>query len=829
MVQQEKTSSSPLAGEEKKEISDASSSKSILPQEITDEMKQSYLDYSMSVIIGRALPDVRDGLKPVHRRVLYGMLQLGLAPQKPYRKSARIVGDVLGKFHPHGDSAVYDSLARMAQDFSLRYPLVDGQGNWGSIDGDSPAAMRYTEARLQKLAQELLQDLDKKTVKFVPNFDNSLKEPAVLPAKAPNLLINGSSGIAVGMATNIPPHNLKEVCDALIKLIDSPQTSLNELMEILPGPDFPTGSLILGQQGIRQAYQTGRGKILVRAKTEIEENQGNSNKKIIIIKEIPYLLNKSSLVEQIADLIRNKKIEGISDLRDESDREGIRVVIELKTGINPQLILNNLYQHTRLQETYGILLLALVNRQPKLLNLKSLMSEFIQHRRLVVRNRARFELKKAQQREHILAGLVIALDDIDKVVALIKASSSGQEAGEKLVQQYALTSLQAEAILEMKLQRLTSLEQESIKKEQVELVEKIKNLKEILADEKKILEIIKKELTHLKKDYGDDRRTQIIGEAKEIKKEALIKKEKVVITRTHRGYVKRVPLETYKEQKRGGKGIIATKTQEEDFVEDVFITHTHSSLLFFTNQGKVFWKKVYEVPQAGRTALGTPLINLIKLSQKERVTALIPVEKFSSQEDLFFVTQQGQVKKTALEEFSRPRQTGIKAITLKGDDNLVKVLKISSGQEVILASQQGKAIRFQDEQVSQMGRPARGVRGLKLSAQDKIVAAVVVDNSAQLLTISQKGLGKRTALNKYRQTNRSGKGIRNLKVTPKTGLVVSVLSVHKQDQIIILSKKGQAIKIPVANISQVGRNTQGVRLMRVGPGDQVVGAALINN
>ena len=796
----------------------------IIPRIIEEEMKTSYLAYSMSVIVGRALPDARDGLKPVHRRVLFSMQELGLLHNKSFRKSAKIVGEVMGNYHPHGDSAIYDTLVRMAQEFSLRYPLVNGQGNFGSVDGDGAAAMRYTEARLTAIAEELLADIDKETVPFVPNYDSSRKEPSVLPSKLPNLLINGSSGIAVGMATNIPPHNLHEICDAVIYLIKKPAADALELLPLVHGPDFPTGGIILGKSGIRDAYATGRGKITVRAKAVIEEVK---NRTRIIINELPYQVNKAELVEEIADLVRDKKVQGVTDLRDESDRDGMRVVLELKQGANSDVVLNQLFAHTRMQTTFGIIQLALVKNQPKVLTLKELIVEFILHRKDVVRKRTTYDLKEAEAKNHILEGLIIALDDIDNAIALIKASKSTEIARNGLMSKYKLSELQAQAILDMKLQKLTSLEQNKIREEQAELLKLIIDLKDILAKESRILAIITDELTALKEKYGDERRTQILdSEAGAIDDESLIKPEDMVVTVTHAGYVKRLPVDTYKQQNRGGKGIIATGTKEEDFVENLFIANTRSSILFFTNKGKVHWIKVYQVPEASRQAKGTAIVNVLQLEEGEKVQTFIPIPEFDDKKYLFFVTQKGTVKKTSLAEFSNPRKGGIIALGIDEGDSLVSVLLTDGKQDIIIATREGMAIRFNEDDVRSMGRTAFGVIGIKLK-DDIVIEAVLADPKKTLLSITEKGYGKRTPVDDYRLIGRGGVGVINFNITDKTGKVVAVKSVDLANEIMLISKNGIIIRTTVQEISEIGRNTQGVRVMRLDDGDEVMSAALV--
>jgi DNA gyrase subunit A len=809
---------------EKKQENSQKIQEKVVQKLIEEEMKSSYLDYSMSVIVGRALPDVKDGLKPVHRRILYAMQQMGMFHNKPFKKSARIVGEVLGKFHPHGDTAVYDSLVRMVQPFSLRYPLIRGQGNFGSIDGDRAAAMRYTEAKLSKLSEEMLKDIEKKTVKFVPNFDSSLKEPSFLPAKIPNLLVNGSSGIAVGMATNIPPHNLIEVADATIHLIDNPETGINDLMQFVKGPDFPTAGIISGTKGIKSAYATGRGRVVIKAKYNIEEGK---NSKRIIVSEIPYMVNKSLLLKEIADLVTDKKIRGISDLRDESDRNGMRVVIILKKDANQDIVINQLYKHTRLKTTFGVIMLALVDGQPKILNLSDLIQNYVDHRRAVVRKRTEFDLNKAEDRAHILEGLLIALGDIDNTVKMIKESKSADEAKKVLISKLEISEKQALAILDMRLQRLTGLEQEKIKKEHKELLELIEKLKTILADEKKILQIIKDELEELKKDYGDERRTEIVEEEEEeMIPEDLIKPENMVVTITHSGYIKRLPVATYKSQRRGGKGVIAAGTKEEDFVEDLFIANTHSYLLFFTNKGKVKWLKVYEIPESSRQSKGKAIINLLRLEEGEKITAFVPVREFKG--FLVMVTKKGVIKKTSLELFSRPRKGGIIALSLDSGDELISVRKTDGERNLIIATREGMAVRFSEKTLRPMGRTARGVRGIRLKREgDYVVEMVVGRENRTLLTVTEKGYGKRTPVADYRLINRGGSGVINIKCTEKNGKVVAVKSITDEDELMLISQKGIAIRVNAKSVSKIGRATQGVRVMRLAEGDKVVAAARI--
>jgi DNA gyrase subunit A len=802
----------------------AENKEKIVQKVIEDEMKTSYLDYSMSVIVGRALPDVRDGLKPVHRRILYAMYKMGMFHNKPFKKSARIVGEVLGKYHPHGDTAVYDSLVRMAQEWSLRYPLIRGQGNFGSIDGDSAAAMRYTEAKLSKLSEEMLQDIDKKTVKFVPNFDGSLKEPFFLPSKLPNLLINGSSGIAVGMATNIPPHNLNEVADAAAHLIDNPKASVGELIKFVKGPDFPTAGFISGVSGVKNAYATGRGRVIVKARTHIEEGK---TKKRIIVTEIPYMVNKSSLVEEIANLVNDGKVKGVSDLRDESSRKGMRIVITLKKDANPDVVLNQLMKHTRLKTTFGIIMLALVDGEPKVLNLKEVIKNYILHRRNVVRKRTKFDLRKAEDRAHILEGLLVALKDIDSTVKMIKQSKNAEEAKQVLISNLKITEKQSLAILDMRLQRLTGLEQEKIKKEHSELLVLIDKLKAILADEKKILKIIKDELTELKEKYGDERKTEIIEEEEEdIAPEALIKQERMVISITHSGYIKRQPIDVYKSQRRGGKGVIAATTKEEDFVEDLFLANTHSYVLFFTNKGKLKWLKVYEIPEAGRTAKGQAIVNLLRLSEGEKVTAYIPV-KGLEKGYLLMATKKGIVKKTALTEFSRPRKGGIVALSLKEEDELIGVKWTNGERKILIATRNGQAVKFDENNVRNMGRSAKGVRGVKLKEKDCVIGMVIANDERTLFTITENGYGKRTKISEYRLISRGGSGVKNIICSERNGKVVGVKSVKDEDELMLISKKGIGIRVPAKGISVVGRATQGVRVMKLSEGDKVAAVARV--
>jgi DNA gyrase subunit A len=802
----------------------AEASERILNRRIEEEMESSYIDYAMSVIVGRALPDVRDGLKPVHRRILYAMNEAGMTPDKPYKKSARIVGDVLGKYHPHGDTAVYDTIVRMAQDFSLRYPLVDGQGNFGSIDGDRAAAMRYTEVRLSKIATELLTDIDKDTVDFVPNYDDSLKEPRVLPAKLPNLLLNGSSGIAVGMATNMPPHNLTEVVDALTTIINNPETPVEELMETLTGPDFPTGGYILGRSGIREAYSTGRGKITLRAKAEIEEGEKRQR---ILVSEIPYMVNKSRLIESIADLVKDKKIEGISDLRDESDREGMRIVIELKTNSQADIVLNQLYKHTQMQTTFGIINLALINGQPVVHSLKELLDAYLAHRKEVVIRRTKFELEKAEKRAHILEGLRTALDSIDAVIKLIRGSKNAEVAKEGLMEDFALTDVQAQAILDMRLQRLTALEREKIDSEYEQLQKRIKHYREVLADPQMVLDIIQGELTELKDKYGDSRRTEIVEGELGIEDEDLIPVEDMIVTITNTGYIKRVPMETYRSQRRGGKGVIGMETKEEDFVEDLFVASTHDFVLFFTNLGKVHWLKVYRLPLTGRYSKGKAIVNLLELGGGEKVRATIPVSEFDSDRFIFFATKKGTVKKTYLSAYSRPRRGGIIAINLDSDDELISVKLTDGTQDIFMATKNGKAIRFSETDVRPIGRGTRGVRGIRLKKGDEVIGMDLAIDDSQILTITENGFGKRTFVSQYRQIRRGGQGVINIITDDRNGKAVSTKEVSGEEEIMVTTLDGIVIRTRVEEISVVGRNTKGVRIMRLKKGDLVVAVAKI--
>ncbi len=793
----------------------------IVPVAIEDEMKHSYIDYAMSVIVGRALPDVRDGLKPVHRRILYAMSELGLVHSKPHKKSARIVGEVLGKFHPHGDTAVYETLVRMVQDFSMRYPLVDGQGNFGSVDGDNAAAMRYTEARLAAIADELLGDIEKETVDFVPNFDESLQEPTVLPAKLPNLLLNGSSGIAVGMATNIPPHNLSEVIDGVVALIENPEITIKDLRKHIKAPDFPTGGAICGWNGIKDAYETGRGRLIVRAKAALESG---GKKEAIVITEIPYMVNKSNLIASIARLVEDKKIEGIYDLRDESDRDGMRVVVELKKDQNHQIVLNQLYKHTQLQETFGVIMLALVDGQPKVLNLKEMLQAYINHRVEVVTRRTQFELDKAEKRAHILEGLKIAIANLDKVIKIIRASKSPEEASAALIKNFKLTLVQAKAILEMQLQRLTALEREKIDEEYLELIKKIELYKSVLKSKKKVLEIIGEEIKALRKKSGDERRTQVVADETDIEIEDLIAEEDVLISISHSGYIKRIPVDQYRRQKRGGQGVTGAGMQEEDFIKQLFLASTHDNILFFTNTGRVYSRKAYEIPQASRIAKGKAIVNLLALGQEEKVTSCLQVKEFDEKLFLFMVTKNGSIKKTNLAAYAKPRQTGIVAMGLKSGDHLVDC-KITNGKnEIFLATRSGKSIRFKESEAREMGRTAAGVRGIRLDKKDEVISVELVDNEGSILTVTTKGFGKRTKFKDYRIQSRGGKGIINLKATAKNGHVVDILNVRDDDEIILMTTGGMVVRTSVESVRMCGRNTQGVHVIRLKDKDQVASA-----
>ena len=832
--------------------------KETLPANLEQEMRQSYLDYAMSVIVGRALPDVRDGLKPVHRRALYAMTDLGIAYNKPYKKSARVVGDVIGKYHPHGDTAVYDTIVRMAQDFSLRYPLVDGQGNFGSVDGDSPAAMRYTEIRLQKIAHEMLTDLDKETVDFGPNYDGNETQPLVLPTRFPNLLVNGSSGIAVGMATNIPPHNLTEVVSGCIELIDNPDATVEELMEYIPGPDFPTAAFINGKNGIVEAYKTGRGKIYMRARTHIETNESNG-KQSIIIDELPYMVNKARLIEKVADLVKNKKVEGITAIRDESDKSGMRAVIELRRGEVAEVILNQLFQQTQLQTVFGINMVALLNNQPRLFNLRDMLNEFVRHRCEVVTRRSIFDLRKSRVRAHILEGLALAISNIDEMIALIKNSANPAEAKEKMLDRvwkstdvkamidaagsvsclpddmdktlygllsdgYHLSEAQAQAILELRLHRLTGLEQDKIRSEYEEKLIQIAELIEILENPDRLREVIREELEAIRDEYGDERRTEIIEKKLDLSLEDLIAEEDLVVTLSHEGYAKSQPLSDYRAQRRGGKGKSAAKTKDDDFVEKLFVANTHDTILCFSTNGKVYWLKVYQLPQAGRTAKGKPLVNLLPLENEESITAILPVKGFEDGKFVFMATSDGTVKKTSLEQFSRPRANGIIAIDLVDGNQLVGVGLTEGSQDVMLFSTSGKAIRFAEQNVREMGRTARGVRGIKMDAQHQVNSMIIADSDADVtvLTATEKGYGKRTKLSDYSCQGRGGMGTISIQVTERNGSAVGALLVDDDDQAMLITNGGTLVRTRMSEISVIGRNTQGVKLINVGADELLI-------
>jgi len=795
----------------------------IVPVYIEEEMKHSYLDYSMSVIVARALPDVRDGLKPVHRRVLYGMYELNLFPNRPYKKSARIVGEVLGKYHPHGDTAVYDAMVRMVQDFSLRYPLVDGQGNFGSIDGDSPAAMRYTEARLAPIAMELLRDIEKDTVDFIPNFDETLKEPVVLPSVLPNLMVNGASGIAVGMATNIPPHNLREVVDGLVMLIDNPDVKIKDLMKKIHGPDFPTGAIIYGADELETIYTTGHGRLILRARANIETTK--SGRENIIVTELPYQVNKANLQEKIATLVQNKKIEGISDLRDESDRDGMRIVIELKRDAQPEVVLNQLYVHTQMQVTFGVNMLALVDGQPLTLNLKQMLQHFIDFRHEVVVRRTKFDLAKAEKRAHILEGLKIALDNLDEIITLIRKSRTPATAKSNLMKRFKLSEIQAQAILDMRLQRLTGLERKKIEEEYLETIKLIAYLRSVLDSKALRMKIIKDELLELKEKYGDERRTEIIADIQEFRLEDLIAEEDMVITISHRGFIKRYPVSGYRRQYRGGKGYSGASTAEEDFIEHLFIASTHHYVLFFT--GRCYWLKVYDIPQAGRASRGRAIVNLLKLNKGEKIQAFVAVKEFDDKHYLFFATEKGLVKKTSLMAFSNPRRGGILATSIHKDDSLIEVKLTDGNMEIVLATRNGKAIRFSETEVREMGRSAAGVKGIQLENDDKVISMVTVLRGAYLLLVSENGYGKRNNIHDYPLIHRGGKGVIAMKTTEKIGKLVGIKSVYENEDVMLITVQGQIIRMSVKGVPVIGRNTQGVRLIRLASGDRIADVARI--
>jgi len=793
---------------------------------IEKELQKSYLDYAMSVIIGRALPDVRDGLKPVHRRALYAMRELNNYYNRPHLKSARIVGDIIGKYHPHGDTAAYDTIVRMAQDFSMRYPLVDGQGNFGSVDGDSPAAMRYTEARMTKLDQEIIADLEKETVDFIPTYDNSLTEPVVFPTKVPNLLINGSSGIAVGMATNIPPHNLNEVIDGLIAMIEDPSISVHKLCEIITGPDLPTGAYICGRAGIRQAYETGRGSFLMRSKTHIEEI---GNREAIVITEIPYQQNKAALVQKIALLVKEKRVTSIAEIRDESDRQGMRVVIELKRDEFSDVVLNQLYKHTPLQKSFGIILLAIVNNKPEVLNLKQILQHFLLHRKTIIYRRTQFDLKKAEARAHILEGLKLAISNMDEVVNLIKASPSPNEARSGLMERFGLTEIQAQSILEMRLQRLTGLERDKILSEFNELLEKITWFKLVLSDESLVLKIIREEFEEIKNEYGDARRTEIIEAPDEILPEDLITQEEMVVTVTHTGYIKRSPSSLYRAQRRGGKGVRGLTTIEEDFVSNLYLASTHDTFMFFTNLGKMFWRKVYEIPQAGRTARGKAVVNLLELAEGERVAAILPVSTFNVEDSygIFMVTKLGRVKKTSLQEFRRPLRKGKIALRINEDDEIISAAITNGENEILLVSRNGMSIKFHESDVRTMGRVAAGVKGISLSSGDRVVGVAVLATDQSILTVTENGYGKRSAVDDYRIQRRGGKGVIAIKTSERNGCIVGATQVTDEDEVMLIASSGKIIRMNMGSVRVIGRNTQGVKLINLEPGEKVVGMDLV--
>ena len=799
----------------------------IVPQLIETEMQGSYINYAMSVIVSRALPDVRDGLKPVHRRILYAMDEAGMAAGKPYRKSARLVGDVLGKYHPHGDSSVYDAAVRLAQNFSSRYPMVDGHGNFGSVDGDSAAAMRYTEVRMAKIAEEMLRDIDKDTVEFGLNYDESLKEPKVLPARVPYLLINGSSGIAVGMATNIPPHNLGEVVDGLVAMIDEPEITIDELMYYIHGPDFPTGAQILGRAGIRKAFLTGRGSVIMRAKAHFEDMAAGKTQ--IIVTEIPYMVNKSRLIENIADLVRDKVIDGITDLRDESDRTGMRIVIELRRDAYPEIILNQLYKHTALQNTFGVNTLALVNGKPQVLNLKQVLVHYLDHQKEVITRRTRFDLTKAQEKAHILEGLKIALDHLDEVIQTIRSAQNAEIAKNGLVEKFGLSERQAQAILELRLQRLTGLERQKVEDDLKDTMGIIDHLTKILGDEALVLEIIKEDLTEMKRRFGDKRRSEITENVADLDIEDLIPDEDTVITLTRGGYIKRTPMTTYRSQRRGGSGVVGMTTKAEDLIEHLYVATTHSTLLFFTSRGRVYPMKAYEVPEAGRNAKGSAMVNLLSLEKEEIVTAIIPVKEFEEDQNLFMATRGGIVKQTSLMNFAKVRRTGIIAINLDDGDSLIGVKRVETGAKIFMATRNGMAIQFAAEDIRPLGRSARGVRGIRLRLHDEVVAMdSVMSEETEVLTVTVNGYGKRTNVEAYREQNRGGKGVINLKVTDKTGPVVGSRIVSPEQDLMLISSDGKVIRMDVDAISVIGRNAQGVKLMRMGDEDKVAGLAAVD-
>lgn len=797
----------------------------LIQHEIHDEMKNSYIDYSMSVIVGRALPDVRDGLKPVHRRILYGMSELGVTPDKPHKKSARIVGEVMGKYHPHGDSSIYDAMVRMAQDFSIRYMLVDGHGNFGSVDGDGAAAMRYTEARMTPFALQMLRDIDKETVNFMPNFDEEEQEPEVLPARFPNLLVNGSNGIAVGMATSIPPHNLREVIDAAVYMIDNEEADVEDLIKIVKGPDFPTGATIMGKNSAKQAYRTGQGKVLVRATTEFEET--SKGKQQIIVTEIPYQVNKARLIEKIAELVKDKKIDGISDIRDESNRQGMRIVIELKRDANPQITLNRLFKHTQLQESYSMIMIALVDGQPRTLTLHEILTEYLKHQKEVVTRRTIFDKKKAEARAHILEGLRIALDNIDEIIKIIR--SSYNDAKDKLIERFGLSEIQTQAILDMRLARLQGLEREKIESEYEELMKRISYYNQLLADEKMLMGVVKDELLEIKDKWGDDRKTKIVADISELDEEDLIEEENVAITLTHLGYLKRVSVDNYKTQKRGGKGITGLTTRENDFVKNMIMTSTHDTLMFFTNTGKAHKLKAYEIPEAGRTAKGMPAVNFLNLMQRERITAIIPIKEFTEDEFLIAVTKHGTIKKTPISQFDTNRKTGLIAINLKDGDELIGIKQTTGRNKVIIVTKQGKCICFSEEDVRSMGRIAGGVRAIKLEPDDEVVSMELVEANEELLVVTKNGYGKRTPVDDYKIQVRGGKGLLTYDKAKfkKTGELIGAMVVNEDDEIMLINSDGIIIRIRAGEVSRLGRATQGVKIMRVDDDANIIAMAKV--
>ena len=792
---------------------------------IEEEMKKSYLEYSMSVIVGRALPDVRDGLKPVHRRVLYAMHEMKNYFNRPYKKSARVVGDVIGKYHPHGDTAVYDTIVRLAQDFSMRYPLVDGQGNFGSVDGDPPAAMRYTEVRMTRLAQNFLEDIDKETVDLVPNYDGSLQEPALLPTSIPNLLVNGSSGIAVGMATNIPPHNLTEVTLAVERVIDDPEVGIKDLMRIVPGPDFPTAGFILATAGIKEAYETGRGIIKIRARAFIEKV--GQNRERIIISEIPFMVNKAKLLERIAELVKEKKVEGISDIRDESDRDGMRVAVDIKREANALVIMNRLYKYTQMEVSFGIIFLAIVKGRPQVLNLKEMLVLFVEHRREIIVRRTMYDLRKAEERAHILEGLKKALDALDEIIETIRSSADPKEAKSRLMADFSLSDVQAQAILDMRLQRLTGLEREKIHSEYQELLKNISRYKAILANPGMVLQIIKDEMKQIRESYGDERRTEILHEAGEIDVEDLIAEEDMVVTISHEGYIKRNPISLYRAQRRGGKGLTGARPKEEDFVEMLFVASSHDYLLFFTNKGRVYWKKVHEVPEAGRMSRGKAIVNLLELQKGERVATTLSVRTFEEKKYVVMATKQGLVKKTELTAYSNPRTGGIVAIRINEEDELIGARVSTGSQDIFLTTRQGKSIRFHEDEIREMGRVAAGNIGIRMDSGDEVVGMDVLDEGATILTVTENGFGKRTRTEEYRVQGRGGKGILTIKTTQRNGLVVYACQVTDPDELMIITEQGKIIRLKVADISVIGRNTQGVKLIDLAEGEKVVAVAKV--